>query len=172
MKFTRKYSIPAGCLALIVTIGSVGWSGADSNQKQTKIEADYSTFNATDESRVFRGNVVIAQDNMTVIADYVKITTKQDGEQLIEAQGTPIKFQVEETQEDDAADGVADQVVIDYSTDIVTLTGNVAFEAKDAFIKTHIVIYNLTSGDYESSGADTEEGGAPKRTTIVLTESE
>ncbi|MDE0310426.1 MAG: lipopolysaccharide transport periplasmic protein LptA [Acidiferrobacterales bacterium] len=155
----------AGILVCCITT----WPAALLADDEVKITAVTATYDHDRETTVFKGDVELVSEAVMLTADQVEIKTLEDGNNNITATGNPLEFMVNEADQESAS-GVADQAVVQYSDDQINLVGNVTFEQGDVVINTHAVVYNWSTGEFQTSQPEDEAKTSPDegRTTVII----
>ncbi|WP_373753299.1 lipopolysaccharide transport periplasmic protein LptA, partial [Neisseria weixii] len=95
---------------------------SDSRQP-IQIEADQGSLDQANQTTTFSGNVIIKQGTLNINAANVTVSRNDKGEQLMKANGSPVRFSQQLDSNKGTVNGQGNQVEYASATGLVTLTG-------------------------------------------------
>ncbi len=129
---------------------------AVSEESQISIEADAAKFNFNTGERLYEGNVLLQQLNLTVKADRVVITPQEgkSKEYRLEASGSPVELRDLPKNDIGWVNGRANQLIMLSDSGQVELHGDVHFDSSEATVQTQSMYYNSQDGSFETKNVD------------------
>src|SRR5690554_4936765 len=161
-----KQFIPV--VALLVT--SL-WCAADATaqgrndfDQPIQINAERDWFDVANKIAVFEDNVVIRQGTLSIRANHLEVTRRDDQTDVFIASGSPAVY---EQQLDDGSPIKAEADVINYdqSKQVLTLSGNVKVSQNNSVIQDNEILYDFATQQITANRGD---GESDRVTTIFM----
>jgi lipopolysaccharide export system protein LptA len=138
--------------------------GREDFDKPIQINAERESFDVAKKVAVFDQNVVIRQGSLSIRADHLEVTRRDDQTDVFTATGSPAVY---EQQLDDGSPITAEAEIISYdqSQQLLTLSGNVKVSQENSVIQGSEIIYNFAT---QQLSANRSEDDADRVTTIFM----
>jgi lipopolysaccharide export system protein LptA len=138
--------------------------GREDFDKPIQINAERESFDVAQKVAVFDQNVVIRQGSLSIRADHLEVTRRDDQTDVFTATGSPAVY---EQQLDDGSPITAEAEIISYdqSKQLLTLSGNVKVSQENSVIQGSEIIYNFAT---QQLSANRSEDDADRVTTIFM----
>ncbi|EGV35029.1 lipopolysaccharide transport periplasmic protein LptA [Neisseria weaveri] len=154
----------------VLIMASVQFAYAlESDRKQPiEIEADQGSLDQNNQVTVFSGNVVIKQGSLNIRAGSVRVSRNDKGDQLMSAEGSPVRFGQTLDNGKGTVKGQANKVEYASATGIVKLQGNAKVERGGDKAEGASITYNTRTEVYTVSGSKAAGMKGGKRVTVVI----
>jgi lipopolysaccharide transport periplasmic protein LptA len=138
--------------------------GREDFDKPIQINAERESFDVAKKVAVFDQNVVIRQGSLSIRADHLEVTRRDDQTDVFTATGSPAVY---EQKLDDGSPITAEAEIISYdqSQQLLTLSGNVKVSQENSVIQGSEIIYNFAT---QQLSANRSEDDADRVTTIFM----
>lgn len=161
-----KQYIPAAALLIIslFSVGEVNAQGRMDFEQPIKINAERDWFDVANKIAVFENNVVISQGSLSIRADHLEVTRRDDQSDVFTASGSPAVY---EQQLDDGSPISAEAEIISYdqTKQLLTLSGNVKVSQSNSVIQGSEIVYNFATQQMTANRGDDE---SDRVTTIFM----
>ncbi|SFR46812.1 lipopolysaccharide export system protein LptA [Pseudidiomarina maritima] len=161
-----KRFIPVVALLAInaISVNESAAQGREDFDKPIQINAERESFDVAKKVAVFDQNVVIRQGSLSIRADHLEVTRRDDQTDVFTATGSPAVY---EQQLDDGSPITAEAEIISYdqSQQLLTLSGNVKVSQENSVIQGSEIIYNFAT---QQLSANRSEDDADRVTTIFM----
>lgn len=161
-----KRFIPVVALLAInaLSMANSAAQGREDFDKPIQINAERESFDVAQKVAVFDQNVVIRQGSLSIRADHLEVTRRDDQTDVFTATGSPAVY---EQQLDDGSPITAEAEIISYdqSKQLLTLSGNVKVSQENSVIQGSEIIYNFAT---QQLSANRSEDDADRVTTIFM----
>ncbi|RZQ56121.1 lipopolysaccharide transport periplasmic protein LptA [Pseudidiomarina tainanensis] len=161
-----KRFIPVVVLLAInaISVNESAAQGREDFDKPIQINAERESFDVAKKVAVFDQNVVIRQGSLSIRADHLEVTRRDDQTDVFTATGSPAVY---EQQLDDGSPITAEAEIISYdqSQQLLTLSGNVKVSQENSVIQGSEIIYNFAT---QQLSANRSEDDADRVTTIFM----
>jgi len=158
-------AVPQPSMLILLVIGLVfsacALAGSDDKSKPISIQADSSEFDQRSGIQTFSGNVQISQGSMSIVADSIRIETRNGEFYRISGSGNPIRFQ-QSDDDNNLMRGQSQRIVYDTSTSELIFEGDARFERPGQQFSGHRISYSLEALTFTASG------DGDRRVNIVL----
>lgn len=163
LSFLKHALIAAG----LCTISAFTFALPSDRSQAISLLADNATYNDKSGITTYTGNVVIEQGTMKLNAAAIVANLNKNKQiSVINATGSPAKFQQQVDTARGIARGEANKIVYNAETGILTLTGNASLYQNGASIRGNSLKYSMNKGDIEVSGGATS--GSKGRVQIII----
>jgi len=161
-----KRFIPVVALLAInaISVNESAAQGREDFDKPIQINAERESFDVAKKVAVFDQNVVIRQGSLSIRADHLEVTRRDDQTDVFTATGSPAVY---EQKLDDGSPITAEAEIISYdqSQQLLTLSGNVKVSQENSVIQGSEIIYNFAT---QQLSANRSEDDADRVTTIFM----
>ncbi|UOO82360.1 lipopolysaccharide transport periplasmic protein LptA [Uruburuella testudinis] len=164
---TRKTLKTAFCAVLIAAAVPAAALESD-RSKPIEIEADQGSLDQANQVTTFSGNVIIKQGTLNIRAGSVRVSRDNNGQQLMNANGSPVRFSQTLDGNKGTVAGQANQVEYSSATGVVKLTGNAKVQRGGDRAEGASIVYNTRTEVYTVSGSKAAGGRSGKRVTVVI----
>lgn len=130
---------------------------SDSRQP-IQIEADQGSLDQANQTTTFSGNVIIKQGTLNINAANVTVSRNGKGEQVMQADGKPVKFSQQLDGNKGTVNGQANRVDYASATGIVVLTGNARVTRGGDVAQGAVITYNTRTEVYTIHGGSKQAG--------------
>lgn len=140
---------------------------SDRNQP-IEIEADQGTLDQKNQSTTFSGNVIVKQGTLNIRADKVTVVRDAASQQLMTADGKPVRFSQTLDANKGTVNGQANKVEYSSATGLVKLTGNAKVVRGGDKAEGALITYNTRTEIYTVNGSPAAAGKTAKRAVVVI----
>lgn len=138
---------------------------ADS-EKPVNLTADRGSLDQKKGVTVGDGNVVVTQGTLNLKAQHVIVIRDAQGQQQLQAQGSPATFRQKLDGSEQYVDGNANGIQYNTASHIVTLTGKAYIKRGQDSVSGEVITYDTISEMYQAVG--TTPGSSSGRVTVIL----
>jgi len=153
-------------LTTLVLSAPVMAEKADS-EKPIELSADRGSLDQKKGVTVWEGNVVVVQGTLNLKAQRVTVTRDAQGNQQLQAQGSPVTFRQKVDGSNEYVEGSASNVNYNTAANLATLTGNARVKRGQDSVSGAVIVYNTATETYQASGGSTASGNSG-RVTVIL----
>ncbi|PSJ79900.1 lipopolysaccharide transport periplasmic protein LptA [Neisseria iguanae] len=142
--------------ALIINVPAFALQ-SDSSQP-IQVEADQGSLDQANQTTTFSGNVIIKQGTLNINAANVTVSRNSKGEQLVKANGLPVRFSQQLDGNKGIINGQGNQVEYASATGLVKLTGNAKVRRGGDIAQGAIITYNMRTETYTIHSGSKQAG--------------
>lgn len=128
------------------------------NRQPIQIEADQGSLDQANQTTTFSGNVIIKQGTLNINAANVTVSRNDKGEQLMKANGSPVRFSQQLDGNKGTVNGQGNQVEYASATGLVKLTGNAKVQRGGDVAQGAVITYNMRTEVYTIHGSSKQAG--------------
>jgi len=161
----KRFTPVVALLAInAISVSESAAQGREDFDKPIQINAERESFDVAKKVAVFDQNVVIRQGSLSIRADHLEVTRRDDQTDVFIAKGSPAVY---EQQLDDGSPITAEAEIISYDQNqqLLTLSGNVKVSQENSVIQGSEIIYNFAT---QQLSANRSEDDADRVTTIFM----
>lgn len=140
-------------LLLSVTLATMA-RAAGPNDEPIRINARSVEANDRTGVVVYRGNVVMEQGRLSILADRVEITARHGKTELVRATGNPAKLRQRAGGEDEEVRAEAGRVDYRVSSGEIDMSGRVSLQRGDDLFTADVLHYDLATKSLNAAGDD------------------
>lgn len=147
----------ARCIFSLLLLGSTALASAQMNRGQTiQVDADSASYEPGQAS--YRGDVVLVQGGLTIIAESLDISAEQNTAEKVIAEGDPAVY--EQTGETDRqrVKASAGRIEYDIVNNLIVLTGDAQIQHNGSEIRGGRITYNADNQIVKASSDDKGAG--------------
>lgn len=161
-----KRFIPVVALLVLSFVGAQPASaqGRDDFSKPIQINADRDRFDVANKIAVFEDNVVIRQGTLTIRAEHLEVTRRDDQSDVFTASGNPAIYQ-QQLDDGSPISAEANTISYDQAKQVLTLSGNVKVSQSNSVVQGNEIIYNFATQQMTASRGDSNND---RVTTIFM----
>jgi lipopolysaccharide export system protein LptA len=163
MEFTMLFK--RLCAALLFAHCCVSLAISSDHNESIEIDADSAEFIETSGLTKYRGNVIIKQGSIIIVADEVTIYYQNNKVSRIFCTGLPASYTQESATDQTNIFARAETIEYQLAEDIIHLKTNASLSRNGTFIKGDSINYDLTDGTWKAKGDDL---GGQKRIQLVI----
>jgi lipopolysaccharide export system protein LptA len=145
-------------LLLSVTLAAAARAAGPNNDEPIRINARSVEANDRTGVVVYRGNVVMEQGRLSILADRVEITARHGKTELVRATGNPAKLRQRAGGEDEEVRAEAGRVDYRVSSGEIDMSGHVSLQRGDDLFTADVLHYDLDSKSLNAAGDDKGDG--------------
>ncbi|MEW6330449.1 MAG: lipopolysaccharide transport periplasmic protein LptA [Pseudomonadota bacterium] len=159
-------------LLLSVTLAAAARAAGPNDDEPIRINARSVEANDRTGVVVYRGNVVMEQGRLSILADRVEITARHGKTELVRATGNPAKLRQRAGGEDEEVRAEAGRVDYRVASGKIDMSGHVSLQRGDDLFTADVLHYDLGTKDLNAAGDDKGVGRVhavirPKQTEAV-----
>lgn len=154
-------------LGLAVCLTSPAWALESDQNQPIEIQADNGTLDQLKQVTVFTGNVIVNQGTIDIRAARIEVVRTPDGNQLMTATGSPVKFKQQLDDNKGWVNGNAQKVTYQSATGLVTLIEKARVQRDGDVVTGNTITYNTKTEIYTAAG-NKAASGTGRRVTVVL----
>ncbi len=157
---SRTARLPSAPWAVLVTlvlsilVHSAAIARTSDFSQAIDIQADRSEFNEKAGTQTLSGNVVISQGTMSIKAQSIEVTLKDNKLSLIEGTGSPISFE-QENDQGELVRGQCDNIVYDAKNGQLTLIGNATLSEPKQNLSSDRIVFDSIKQTVVATGGQT-----------------
>lgn len=156
-------------LAAALALGSLNAHALESDRQQPiSIDADQGSLDQKNQVTVFTGNVIITQGTLNMRANTVRVVQDQNGNQTMNAQGSPVYFRQELDNNKGIAEGWGDRAEYVSANHTVKLVGNAKVRRGGDVATGNAISYNTQTEVYTVLGGNATGSKNNPRVHIVI----
>ena len=161
-----RHSVLISLTSLLIAATPAMAEKADSS-KPIELSADRGSLDQNKGVTVWEGNVELKQGTLNLNAQRVTVTQDANGQQVMQAQGSPVTFRQKIDGSSEFVEGNAANVVYNTSASLATLTGNARIKRGQDIVSGAQIIYNTETQIYQAVGR-TPGATSGGRVTVIL----
>ena len=154
---TLKILKTIACAALIAA-AIPAFALESDRSKPIEIEADQGSLDQANQVTTFSGNVIIKQGTLNINAASVTVSRNNKGDQLMKANGSPVRFSQQLDGNKGTVNGQGNQVEYASATGLVKLTGNAKVQRGGDVAQGAVITYNMRTEVYTIHGGSKQAG--------------
>ncbi|WP_165008556.1 lipopolysaccharide transport periplasmic protein LptA [Neisseria yangbaofengii] len=147
----------AAALSALV-ISAPAFALESDSRQPIQIEADQGSLDQANQTTTFSGNVIIKQGTLNINAANVTVSRNDKGNQLMKANGSPVRFSQQLDGDKGTVNGQGSQVEYASATGLVTLTGNAKVQRGGDVAQGAVITYNMRTEVYTIHGGSKQAG--------------
>src|SRR5690606_30214990 len=161
----KRFIPVVALLAITTSSGNTAWAqGRADFSKPIQINADRDSFDVANKIAVFEDNVVIRQGSLSIRADHLEVTRRDDQTDVFTAKGSPAVYE-QKLDDGSPISAEADIISYDQSKQLLTLSGNVKVSQENSVIQGNEIIYNFATQQLTANRGENE---SDRVTTIFM----
>lgn len=141
-----------------LTVSAPAFALQSDSSQPIQIEADQGSLDQANQTTTFSGNVIIKQGTLNINAAAVTVSRNDKGEQVMKANGKPVKFSQQLDGNKGTVNGQANQVDYASATGIVVLTGSARVQRGGDVAQGAVITYNTRTEVYTIHGGSKQAG--------------
>ena len=156
-------------LVAALALGSLNAHALESDRQQPiSIDADQGSLDQKNQVTVFTGNVIITQGTLNMRANTVRVVQDQNGNQTMNAQGSPVYFRQTLDNNKGAAEGWGDRAEYVSATNTVKLVGNAKVQRGGDLAQGEAISYNMKTEVYTVLGGNAVGNKNGRRVKVII----
>jgi len=171
MSLNHKQQLMAALLIIFSLVTGVAYASKEDTQQPINIEADRAEISEAKGMSTYTGNVILSQGGIEIKADTVTVYVLDAQLQRITAEGNPVHYRQQRTDEDDVR-GVSQRMEYLADTKRLLLLGGAELWQGINRFSGHRIQYDPEAERVVASGSSLEAPGSPaqdgQRVTVTL----